>query len=230
MPLQNARLQPVDLFAEQAELIDEAVQCPSRQLRKTILRLVQSLDGGLRPAWPFGRDDPELREVTAQGVDQHRPLPDQEVPSLVEHQGCLLIDALDRHEAHRRPGHRLADGLGISGVGLSALHVGLDVGGRHQLHRMAQRRNFPRPVMRRATRFHPHQARLGRTSAPRPVATADGPKPSRRHQCHEPGKHSSPDPDRLSSRPSLAPMRWCLRRPTLFTGIWGKGPSTTSPQ
>ena len=123
MPLQNTRLQPVDLLAEQAELIDEAVQRPSRQFRQTILRLVQSFDGGFCPAWPFGRDDAELREVTAQGVDQHRPLPDQQVTGLVKHQGGLLIDGLDRHEAHRRPGDRLADCLGIGGVGLSPLHT-----------------------------------------------------------------------------------------------------------
>src|SRR5208282_6344146 len=37
----------------------------------------------------------------------------------------LLRCALDRHEAHRRPDHRLADRLGIVGIILVALAIGL---------------------------------------------------------------------------------------------------------
>ena len=43
----------------------------------------------------------------------------------------LLLWHLGRHEPHVRPGDRLADHLGVSGVVLVPLHVGLHVGGRH---------------------------------------------------------------------------------------------------
>jgi hypothetical protein len=53
-----------------------------------------------------------------------------------------------------------ADRLGVTGIGLSALHVRLDVGGRHQPHLMAEHSDLARPEMGAATGLQPNQARL----------------------------------------------------------------------
>jgi len=42
----------------------------------------------------------------------------------------------------------LADRRGIGRIGLAALHIGLDVGGRHDADLVAGRRQLTRPAMR----------------------------------------------------------------------------------
>ena len=54
----------------------------------------------LDPVDALGRDQAELREMSAQRIDGHGSLVDQKFPSLVQHQHGLLIRALDRHEPH----------------------------------------------------------------------------------------------------------------------------------
>src|SRR6185312_16487542 len=68
---------------------------------------------------------------------------------------------LDRHGAHRRVARRLADRLGIAGIGLVALDEGLDVGRRDQPHLVAERAQGAAPVVRRATGFHGDQRGWG---------------------------------------------------------------------
>ena len=60
-----------------------------------------------------------------------------------------------RHKAHTRPLHRLADRLGIGGIILLAFDVGFDIGRRHQPHGMAEHLQLARPVMRRCAGFDP---------------------------------------------------------------------------
>jgi hypothetical protein len=84
--------------------------------------------------------------MTAQTVGQHRPLPDQKIPRLVQHQRPLLVDRLDGEEAHGRLGHGFADPLGARHVGLASLDVGLPTGQRHPPHDGAERRDLPRPM------------------------------------------------------------------------------------
>ena len=81
-------------------------------------------------------NDAEFGQVSAQRVDQHRALPDQETARPAQHQHRLLFGVLYRHEPHRRPRYRLTDRFRIGGIVLVALDVGLHVGRRHQLHRM----------------------------------------------------------------------------------------------
>ena len=62
-----------------------------------------------RVASALRHHDAQLCKVTAQGIDQGRPLPNQEIAGSVQHEGALLLRALDRDEAHRRPCDGLAD-------------------------------------------------------------------------------------------------------------------------
>ena len=78
--------------------------------------LVEEGDQLARVASPLRHHDAQLCEVTAQGIDQGRPLPNQEIAGSVQHEGALLLRGLDRHEAHRRPRDGLADRRRIRGI------------------------------------------------------------------------------------------------------------------
>ena len=69
-----------------------------------------------RVASALRHHDAQLCEVTAQGIDQGRPLPDQEIAGSVQHEGALLLRALDRDEAHRRPRDGLTDRRRVRGI------------------------------------------------------------------------------------------------------------------
>src|SRR5580704_7864575 len=107
----------------------------------------------------LGRDQAELRQMPAQRVDVHRALLDHQIPRLVEHQRGLLICALDRHEAHLRPRHSLADRRRVGRVVLAALHIGHGVGRRDQDDFMSHRRELASPVVRRAASLHAYPTR-----------------------------------------------------------------------
>lgn len=62
----------------------------------------------------LGGDDAKFRQMRPQRIDQHRPLPDQQLPCPVHQQNRLLLRRLHRDEPHRRPQHRLANRLGTA--------------------------------------------------------------------------------------------------------------------
>ena len=82
----------------------------------------------------FGDGDAELGQESPDHVDELGALADEEITRPMQRQRGLLLDRLDRYEAHGRSGDRLADRLRIPGISLAPLHVGLDVGRRHQPH------------------------------------------------------------------------------------------------
>src|SRR5262249_31786549 len=77
----------------------------------------------------------------------------------VQHQHALLLAVLDRHKSHRWPRDGLADRRRIGRVVLAALHIGFDIGRRHEPCVMPQPPEFARPLMRRCARFHANAAR-----------------------------------------------------------------------
>ena len=77
----------------------------------------------------------------------------------MEHQRALLLGALNRHEAHRRPCDCLADRRGIGSIVLAALHVGLHLARWHQPHIVAKLSQLASPVLRRGARLHADEAR-----------------------------------------------------------------------
>jgi hypothetical protein len=106
--------------------------------------------------------DPELGQQASDAVDARRAFSDEALPRAVHHQLRLLLLGLDRHEAHVRPLHRLADGRRVGSVVLASLAahaVRRHQLGRHQPHGVAVRLKLPRPVVRARARFHPNDAR-----------------------------------------------------------------------
>jgi hypothetical protein len=56
-------------------------------------------------------------------VDRRGSLANEHLAGAVQYQHTLLLGRLDRDEAHRRSGHRLADRLGVGRVVLLDLHI-----------------------------------------------------------------------------------------------------------
>jgi hypothetical protein len=163
-------------------------QLPSQRWNALVLDLAERRQQLPQAGLALRRDDPELGEMSAQGVEGCRPLTDQLVAHPApgsqgrprwsarrgaEHQGRLLDLGLDRHEAHARPWHaRLAPsadhrgrrgaaratGLRVGGVVLVGLDVGFDTLRRHKPSVMAERSQFTRPAMRAAAGLEPDHA------------------------------------------------------------------------
>ena len=108
---------------------------------------------------PLGGDNPMLRQMAAQCVDQLGSLPHQQVARPKDHRSRLLLFRLHRHKAHRWPGGRLGDRFGVSGVVLLAAHKRLDVNRWNEPHVVPETADGPSPLMRRRARFHRHDGR-----------------------------------------------------------------------
>jgi len=132
------------------------------------------------------RNDAELSQVAAQRIDEHRPLPNQEIADTVRDERRLLLRGLHRHEAHGGPTHGLADRFGIGGIVLVALHVRLHVAGRHQPHVMPDRGDLTCPKVRSAASLHPYNT--GRKSSEEGCDLAAAQTPA---QHHLPGRVNS---------------------------------------
>ena len=102
----------------------------------------------------------ELRQQTADHVDQLGALLDEEVPRPMDRQRRLLLTRLDRDVPHRRARYRLADRLGVARVGLPALDVRLHIGRGHQTHFVAKLADLARPIVARPACLDAHQTRI----------------------------------------------------------------------
>src|SRR5271169_6136560 len=103
-------------------------------------------------------DDAKLREVSPDGIDHRRLLPDEQMACAMEYQATLLPRCLDRDEAHVHPGDCLANGLRISRIVFVPFDIGLHVGRWHQTHGMAKHLELAPPMMRRGTSLNPNKA------------------------------------------------------------------------
>src|SRR5262245_47121632 len=92
---------------------------------------------------------PELGKVGTKCVNQLSPLADQEISRPMQHQRALLLDVLDWHKTHRWPRHGLADRRRIGSIVLAALHIGFDIGRRHEPCVMPHLVELACPLMRR---------------------------------------------------------------------------------
>jgi hypothetical protein len=56
--------------------------------------------------------------MCADRIDHCGLLADEQLARAMQHQAALLLKCLGRNEPHVWPGTRLADGLGVSGIGI----------------------------------------------------------------------------------------------------------------
>ena len=90
---------------------------------------------------------PKLGGVTAHRVDQSGALTDQGLTHLQDHALSLLRNGFHRHEMHAGTPARLADRRGVVAVVLAAFDIRRHVLRRDQMHRVAERAQFARPMM-----------------------------------------------------------------------------------
>ncbi|REE07317.1 hypothetical protein B0G71_7806 [Paraburkholderia sp. BL27I4N3] len=111
--------------------------------------------------------DTEFAQKPANLVGQGCARLDQPGACPVQRQHCLLHLRLDRYEAHVRSLYRLADGLGVSRVGLVALYVRPDELRGDQSDGVSELCELPAPVVRRAACFHANHTRFKRGEIPK---------------------------------------------------------------
>ena len=87
----------------------------------------------------LGGNDAELRALRPQHVGQHGALAHKQVAGTMKRQHPLLLNRFHGHKAHGGACHRFRDRLSVSGVVLAALHIWLDVDGRHQPYIVTKR-------------------------------------------------------------------------------------------
>jgi len=75
---------------------------------------------------PLGGCKAEFGRITADGAGQLCAITDQPVTYADQRQGRLLLSRLQRHEAHRRPAHRLAKRFCVRRIVLAVLNERLD--------------------------------------------------------------------------------------------------------
>ena len=73
-------------------------------------------------------------------VDDRSSMTDEPAANPMQRLKIELLRALDRHESHRRPLHRLCDGLGVAVVVLLPFAEGLHVLSRNQPNVMTKGR------------------------------------------------------------------------------------------
>lgn len=107
------------------------------------------------------QDDAEFADQATQAVVECGAFFDEALPGAVQAEDSLLVDVLDRDEAHVGPGDGFADGGGIGGVVLAALAahpVRRHELRCHQLDGVAEAAELPCPVVGAGAGFHADQA------------------------------------------------------------------------
>src|SRR5712675_3202650 len=147
-----------DLLLEAEQLIAERGKARAGNLRHPFVTRVgnnvEQFGDSFAPDW---RDDAKFGKVSPDRINHRGLLANKQMPCAVKHQAALLLRRLGGHKPHVGSGDSLTDGLGISGVILLPLDVRLDVGRRHQPHRMAKCLELARPVVRRGASLDPNQ-------------------------------------------------------------------------
>jgi len=142
------------------KLLEQGSQYLIRERRQTILGILEG-PGQLRtkPRYTLRHDQAELREQSADVIDQGGAVRHHQAPRTVHHQHCLLLLGLHSYAVHVGAPHRLADCLSVVRVVLTALAVRGDELLRDQLDRVPELTQCPRPTVSASARLNSNQAR-----------------------------------------------------------------------
>src|SRR5208337_71718 len=105
------------------------------------------------------RDEADLGQMAAQGVERRRALASEQLARPMAHQRGLVVDRTHGHEPLARTTHRLVDRRRVNLVAFVAAHVGLHMRRRQQSNLVPEFDQRPPPMMRRGARLHRHHAR-----------------------------------------------------------------------
>ena len=100
----------------------------------------------------------ELRQQPADPVECGGALRHEALADPMQREDALLLDRLDRDEAHGRSRHRLADRFGVVAIILATLAIGRHELRRHQPYGVPERAEPARPLMGPGTGLQANQA------------------------------------------------------------------------
>src|SRR5450631_937981 len=121
----------------------------------------------------LGDHDAALGQHAAHLVDDGRSLVDQELAQPMQRLNTLLLNSLDRHEAHGGPACSFDDGLGIVAIVLVGLHERRNVLRADESYVDAVPLQSTSPVMGRAAGFHHDELRTQSSDRLEQRRTAD---------------------------------------------------------
>ena len=117
----------------------------------------------------------ELGEVTAQGIDHLRALPDKTLMCPIGHRAGLVLGALDGHEVHVGPQRGLCNRRRIGSVVFLSLDERLDVDWWDQPNLVSEILSEAPPEVAGRARFHRHDARCLRLQKLLQLRAGNGP-------------------------------------------------------
>src|SRR5215213_677190 len=129
MSRQNGFVEPGNLRLDPEQHRGQRLKRNSSRCGEVWIVLMEESEQLARVAGPLRHHDAQLCKVTAQGIDQGRPLPDQKIADPVQHEGALLLWDLDRNETHGRPRDGLTDGCRVRGIILLPAQIRFDISG-----------------------------------------------------------------------------------------------------
>ena len=157
MPGLQFPLQCADGLLHRLKLGDEDAQgFTGNGWKPGILRIVNDRNQVLDSRRPLARDHPQLTAMSSYGIEEHRPLFNQQFSRPMKHQHGLLISALDGGKPHSGPDQGLGDGFGIGRIMFIGLEKRADILRRDSSYFVALGLELTGPVMRTATGFHAH--------------------------------------------------------------------------
>jgi len=155
VPDHELALQGSDLTGQGLKMSSQRKKGRPRNLRQAGITVVpQSRDHTHDLTRALRRDDPELGQMSPDGIEDHGALAHQEIAGPVQDKNALLFLGLDWNKTHVRSGDSLANRLGICSIILLAFDVGFHIGRWDKSHFMAKSRNLPRPVVRGCAGLH----------------------------------------------------------------------------
>ena len=133
----------LDCFVERVDLPDKREEGDAHAIGNHDLAVVidavvgQPLEG-ISVLNALRGDDPDFRQMAAQGVQRRRALPDHQLARSMAHQRRLVLDRAHGNEALARTPCRLANRRRVDCVVLVAPDIGLHVRRRDEPHRKAE--------------------------------------------------------------------------------------------
>jgi hypothetical protein len=144
-----------DARFEQADLFDEQLHGAADQGRHSRVRICQHPADLFNAVATASRNgNTEFAAKPSQRIDARSARAHPQRARAVQALQRLLLDGLDLDRRDIGAAGRFEQGAGIGGIGLVALDVGADVGGRQELDVDAQGIELACPVMGRAAGFH----------------------------------------------------------------------------
>ena len=152
-------MQLLDLVREQSNLVQVEANYIAHSVREIDRFVIYHASDGLEMGGALSHDQPELREVTTQGVNQLGPLADKGLMGSEGDRASLMLGALYSNVMQIRTQCRFGNRCCVRRIVFLAPDERLHVDRRYQANLMAKALSKPPPKMASRAGFHRHDAR-----------------------------------------------------------------------